>query len=152
MTEVNNNYYGYDPNDEMLNFKIMDNIAKQLKAQNTSGKFKAEYRIKKESNAKSEVIRVRGCWRILPDYILFYRIHRWWYNCNIAPEKVESLFTKAFGHNSQKCIDAFEHTYNRNIFDFIGYIGDMKNYGYAFMDIIMQEMETYEKKHSLPVD
>lgn len=136
-------------NEEMLTFKIMDNIIKQIKAEKTMGDFKYGTRLYCEVEGKKIAIRIKGKWHILPNYILFYRIFRWWYNCNIAPERIETLFRKAFKHNYQSSIEAFEKTYNRNIFDFIGYIGDHYDYGYAFMEIILLEVDSYEKKFKL---
>ncbi len=149
LTECHPQNIGFYLKEEILTFKIMDNITKQIKAEQVRGDFKAGIRTDNDTEGKYKIVRVKGLWRILPDYLLFYRIFRWWYNCNIAPERVEILFKKAFKHNYQTCIEAFEKTYNRNIFDFIGYIGDQQDYGYAFMDLIIQEMEFYESKFKL---
>lgn len=136
-------------NDEMLNFKIMDDIVTGLKAGKDRGAFKAKTRIVKPAGSRGVMVKAKGYWRIRLDYMLFYRVYRWWYTCNIDPQKVESLFKEAFRHNYESCMEAFEKTYDRNIFDFIGYIGDMQDDGYAFMDIIAREMESYEARYSL---
>lgn len=152
ITGISKDYRMYELRDEIPDSKITDDIVNQLKAENTSGIFKAKIRIDKEIGIKCKTIRVEGAWRIRADYKLFYRIVRWWYNCNFDPERIKPLFTEAFEHNAETCLKEFEETYKRNIFDFIGYIGDEYRYGNAFMDIIVREMESYEQKHSLPIE
>lgn len=148
-TITESNHHTLYLNDEMLNFKIMDDIVAQLKAGRDRGEFKAKTRVAEPDGSRGVTVKVKGYWRIRLDYMLFYRIFRWWYTCNIDPQRVESLFREAFGHNCESCMEAFEKTCERNIFDFIGYIGDMQNYGFAFMDIITREMEAYEARYSL---
>ncbi|MFV0329207.1 MAG: hypothetical protein ACK5KL_05165 [Dysgonomonas sp.] len=150
ITEISNNCYSYELDDEMLNFKIMDKLVLQLKAEKTSGEFIVKTRIGKTKDSKGKLVQIKGQWRIHINYSLFYRIYRWWYNCNIDPQEINKLFLKAFERDAQLCIEQFEKDCNRNIFDFIGFLGTHYRYGNAFMDMINKQMQAYEKKYSLP--
>lgn len=139
-------------NDELLNYKVMDDIVKQIKAGKREGNFKARSRIDHEKDTRSRLVKMEGTWRIRADYGMFYRIFRWWYNCNFNKETMGELFFKVFGPDScAYYLQLYNEKYQGNLFDFIGFIGTDTSEGYTFLDIVWQEMEAYEGKFNLEV-
>lgn len=139
----------YYINDELLNYKVMDDIVKQIKTGRRAGCFKARSRIAKERDSQGRLVKIQGTWRIRIDYGILYRIFRWWYNCNFDPEKIDRLFYKVFGDRVDHYLKQYNDKYKANLFDFIGYIGTDTKEGYAFFDLVSQEMEAYEVKYDL---
>lgn len=141
---------GYYIDDELLNYKVMDDIVKQIKTGKRQGNFRARSRIDNEKDNSNRLVKMQGTWRILIDYGMLYRIFRWWYNCNFDTERISQIFHKAFGDRAYNhYMKEYNDKYKGNLFDFMGYIGTDTKSGYAFFDLVSQEMEFYEKKYNL---
>lgn len=150
VTKISHENARYYFNDELLNYKVLDDIVKQIIAGKRTGCFKAKSRIVEQEDKRNPMVRIEGIWRIAIDYEMLHRIFRWWYNSNFDPDRIGSLFYKAFGLRlDAHYLKRYNDEYNRNLFDFIGYIGDNIQDGNAFMDIVLEEMNTYEEKYKL---
>lgn len=144
---------GYYIDDELLNYKVMDDVVRQIKIGKREGNFQARSRIYTEKDGQSRPVKMEGSWHIRFDYGMLYRIFRWWYNCNFDPKIIHRLFQEVFGDRaSDHYLKEYNGKHKGNLFDFMGYIGTDTKSGYAFFDRVSQEMEAYEAKYNLDTD
>lgn len=153
LTQIQPQKASYYINDELLNYKMMDNIVKQIKAGNRQGVFKARAYISTCNQDGKQLLKIAGTWSIRIDYGMLYRIFRWWYNCNFKKETVNGLFSQVFGfdRSSYYCQQYYDK-YQGSLFDFIGFIGNDTQDGYAFFDLVWQQTLAYEQKFKLKAD
>ncbi|GEM_PF-2729959 len=153
LTRIQPQKAGYYIDDELLNYKVMDSIVKQLKAGRREGVFKARSRISTGKADEGQLVKIEGTWHIRVDYGVFYRIFRWWYNCNFDKESVTRLFSPVFGFDRSNCYSRqYYDKYQGNLFDFIGFIGTDTQDGYALFDLVWRETLAYEQKFNLKAD
>ena len=93
-----------------------------------------------------EPVRYAGVWQVIPDYELFFRIYRWWYNFDLDEALSKQSFEETFGawkggHYYEKWLSN-----ERSISRMIGYFGEDTAKGRQFLDMVMEKVQLYEQR------
>ena len=93
-----------------------------------------------------EPVRYAGVWQVIPDYELFFRIYRWWYNFDLSEALSKQSFEETFGawmggHYYEKWLSN-----ERSISRMIGYFGEDTAKGRQFLDMVMEKVQLYEQR------
>lgn len=124
----------------------LDDIVKGLYSNECSGDFNSTTRIYMEGDSEESIIKSVGNWRIIPDYNQWRRVFRWWYSHDFNEALSSDDFVGCYGKwKGQHYFDKWA-SFERNIPQMIGYLGDNIKEGRAFLDMVMQKVRQYENR------
>lgn len=136
--------------EEWLNACTVDHtelgeICNALFRHETEGSFRAVSRHVYASEDHAP-LHYSGTWHTMPDYTLFCRIFRWWYN--YAPDEAltEAAFREAFGNGMGSHYYEKWRSYERSLQKMIGYFGEDRKNGQLFLDMVMEKVIRYENR------
>ena len=92
------------------------------------------------------ILYIRLRYHAIPDYLVFQRIFRWWYNFAgeeaLTPEDFRAAYGKVQGdHIYEKWIG-----FHRDLTKMVGYLGDDYGKGQLFFGMVMEKVLLFENR------
>ncbi len=139
-------------NENTLSADQLSSVIDQLSGGDKGGYFETYTHILlPEFNPQKEtLVKVSGAWRIVPNYRDIHRIRMWHYNfsCTDSEQLTKADFNECFRYNGHHYWEKYTSTYNCNIWEFLGYLGNHILEGEDFLTLCMKKVEAYEKRQA----
>ena len=126
---------------EALTRTIEKEIRERLQGGEASGEFTTS-----ACSPLGGYLYVRLTYCTAPQYDVFMRIYRWWYNYDSAEALSEKDFQAAYGCVLGSHIYRKWLSFRRDISKMIGYLGEDAAKGQRFLGMVMRRVRQYEQR------